>query len=395
MGITHYYSLSELEEILVYEHVDDELHYFIELTDNDKNINLLRTKKFTDFKIKKGQDIKEYPFLKKLSIGQHVIEHDKHTYTVAIEKKDTHIYYVIYDETDFENREKFYLIVLSFSIVFAILFSLWFGYWISGKILSPIARLANQVGSLQTKELTIKLANEYANDEVGQLAKTFEDYMCKLSLYVERERSFTADASHELRTPLAVIQGAVEIMLSTGGLSTQDLKRVERIERASRDMSQNLTALLTLAREPLANEFEGKVDLSQIINDVIKSNQESFSSEVKLNLDIESTAQVNAPANIVSVLVSNIIRNAFLYTDKGSVNIQFKNDKLIISDTGIGIPIKELPRIFEKGFRASNAIDSGSGLGLSLSKRICDYYQWTISISENTNAGTTVILKFK
>lgn len=395
MGLTHYYSLSELEEILVYEHVEDELHYFIELTDNDQNINLLRTKKFTAFKVKNGKYIKEYPFLEKLSLGQHVIVYDKHTYTVAIDKNNTHTYYVIYDETDFENREKFYLIVLFFSIVFAILFSLWFGYWISGKILSPIARLANQVGNLQAKELTIKLANEYANDEVGQLAKSFEDYMYKLALYVERERSFTADASHELRTPLAVIQGAVEIMLATGSLSSQDIKRVKRIERASRDMSQNLTALLTLAREPLANEFEGKVDLSQIINDVIKSNQESFSSDIKLNLDIEALTVVNAPANIVSVLVSNIIRNAFLYTDKGTVNIQLKNDKLLISDTGVGIPNKELLRVFEKGYRASNAIGDGSGLGLSLSKRICDYYKWTISISENANAGTTVTLKFK
>lgn len=395
MALTHYLSLSELEEILVTEHVEDEMRYFIELTDNNKNTTQLHTKKFTAIKTKNGQAIKEYPFLENLNIGRHVIEFDKHTYTIAINKKNNYTYYVIYDETDFEDREEFYLITLSLSIAIIILFAIWFGYWISGRIVSPISRLANQMGELHAGKLNINLSNEYANDEVGLLAESFESFMHKLEHYIERERSFTSDASHELRTPLAIIQGAVEIMLTKGNLSDEDIIRVERIDRASRDMSQNLTALLTLAREQSSDDFEGQSDLSNIISDLIKSHQESYSKpNITINLDLDELVVINAPANIINVLVSNIIRNAFLYTDKGSISIQLKSNKLIIIDTGIGIPNKDLPFIFDKGYRASNALGNGSGLGLSLSKRICDYYNWQISIEKNTGAGITVIWEF-
>ena len=391
MALTHYLSLSELEEILINEHVEDEMRYFINLTDKDKSTTQLNTNKFTAFKKNKNQSIKEFPFLKDLSPGRHVINHDEHTYTIVINKKDTYRYYVIYDETDFEDRERFYLITLSFSIVFAILFSLWFGYWISGKIVSPLARLANQVGKLHARELKTNLSHDYANDEVGQLAKSFEEFMHKLVLYVERERSFTADASHELRTPLSIIQGAVEIMLAKGNLSDEDTVRVERIERASRDMSQNLTALLTLAREPSVDDYQGHADLSQIINDVIKSYEEVYSkNNISLNLDLDDFVVIDAPANIVTVLISNLIRNSFLYTDKGKVNIILRSDNLTISDTGIGIPKEDIQQIFDQGYRASNAIGNGSGLGLSLSKRICDYYNWQLSIKNNADKGITV-----
>jgi len=280
LAIAHYYSLGELEEILVYEHVEDEMNYFIELTDNNNTVSKLRTKKFTAFKVKQDKAINEYPFLKDLSTGRHVIEVNEYTYTIAKNIKDNFAYYVIYDETDFEDREKIYLITIYFGLAFVIFLSLWFGYWISGKILFPVARLASQVENLHTSKLNLPISKEYADDEVGKLASTFEEFMKKLIHYVERERSFTADASHELRTPLSVIQGAVEIMLASDNLSAQDVIRVERIERATRDMSQNLTALLTLARDPSSNDFEGQADLSQVINDVIESNKESFSNKL-------------------------------------------------------------------------------------------------------------------
>ncbi|MCW8988133.1 MAG: HAMP domain-containing protein, partial [Gammaproteobacteria bacterium] len=203
MAVFHYLSLDELEEILIYEQVTDEMHLFVNLTDKDKNITRLHTKKITAFKKTPGEVIVSFPFLSSLSPGFHEKYFNKHTYTILINEKENFRYYVLYDETDFAAREDFLLITLSISIALAILFALWFGYWISGKIISPIRYLANQVGQLQTGQLEIKLSTEYADDEVGQLAETFDEFMHKLVLFVERERSFTAAASHELRTPLA------------------------------------------------------------------------------------------------------------------------------------------------------------------------------------------------
>ncbi len=396
MALVHYLSLNELEELLVHEHVKDEMHYFIELTDKDKSISRLLTPKFTAYKKLKGEYIDTFPFLNTLENGMHVLDYRKHTYTIAVNEKKGNRYYVLYDETDFENREAFLLIRLSLSIVLAILFSLWFGFWISKKIISPIARLADQVGELQAGQLNVKLSDEYADDEVKQLAEAFDGFIKKLHLFVKRERSFTADASHELRTPLAIIQGAVEVMIAKGDLSIHDIKRVERIERASRDMSQNLTALLVLAREPSAEAVvEGEANLSQIIEDAIQSFQEVCSSkDVELKVELDKQITIKAPSNIVSVLISNIIRNAFLYTEKGTVKVKLENNKLEVTDTGIGISAGDLSRIYEQGFRGTNALGQGSGLGLSLAKRICEYYNWDIKIQSVKEKGTTVTWVF-
>ena len=396
MALIHYLSLNELEELLVHEHVKDEMYYFIELTDKDSNISQLLTSKFTAYKKLKNQHIDAFPFLYALKNGMHVIKFKEHTYTIAIDEKNGSRYYILYDETDFEERESFLLITLSLSIVLVILFSLWFGYWISRKIISPIARLANQVGELHARHLDVVLSDEYADDEVKQLAKTFDKFIKKLHLFVERERSFTADASHELRTPLAIIQGAVEVMIAKGDLSESDIKRVERIGRASRDMSQNLTALLVLAREPSADVvIEGDANLSQIIENAIQSFQDVCSSkEVELDINLDTQVTIKAPSNIVSVLISNIIRNAFLYTEKGTVKIKLESNKFEVTDSGIGISEEDLSHIYEQGYRGHNALGQGSGLGLSLTKRICDYYNWGIKIESIKGKGTTVTWDF-
>ncbi|MDH5368974.1 MAG: HAMP domain-containing histidine kinase [Gammaproteobacteria bacterium] len=396
MALIHYLSLNELEELLVNEHVKDEMHYFVELTDKNSNISQLYTQKFTAYKKLKGESIDLFPFLHTLKPGMHELDFKRHTYTIAVNENNENRYYILYDETDFEDREYFLLVTLSLSILLAILFSLWFGYWISGKIISPITRLANQVGELQAPQLNVVLSDDYADDEVKQLAETFDGFIKKLHLFVERERSFTADASHELRTPLAIIQGAVEVIIAKDNLSDDDKKRVERIERAARDMSQNLTALLVLAREPTSEiVVDGNAELSQIIEDAIQSFHHVYSSkDVELNINLIDQTTIKAPSNIVSILISNIIRNAFLYTDKGSINITLKNNKLEVSDTGAGILEEDLSRIFEQGYRGKNALGPGSGLGLSLAKRICDYYGWKISIESIIGAGTTVTWSF-
>lgn len=392
MALIHYLSLNELEELLVDDHVKDEMHYFMEITNNDATISELITSKFTAYKKPKGKYIDAFPFLNTLSPGVHELDFKNHTYTIAINEKENIRYYILYDETDFENRESFLFVTLSLSIVLTILFALWFGYWISGRTISPITRLANQVSELQARQLNVVLSDEYFDDEVKLLAESFDSFIKKLHLFVERERSFTADASHELRTPLAIIQGAVEVMLAKGKLSEDDIKRVERIERASRDMNQNLTALLVLAREPSSEVVvEGEANLSQIVGDAIRSFHDAYSNkEVDININLDKQVTIKAPSNIVSVLISNIIRNAFLYTEKGSVKIKLDQNKLEVSDTGIGILEEDLSRIFEQGYRGTNALGQGSGLGLSLAKRICDYYNWEISIESIREKGTTV-----
>lgn len=396
MALIHYMTLNELEEMLVYTHVKDEMNYFIELTDKNKHINKLHTSKFNAYKTRATEKNADYPFLNDLPPGIHELDINDLTYTISIKEINGFRYAVLYDETEFENREAFYLLRLSLSIILAILFSLWFGYWISRKIISPVKTLSKQVKQLQASQLKLSLAGFYADDEVGLLAKTFDEFIKKIQFFIERERNFTADASHELRTPLTIIQGAVEILLAQNELPEENKKRLQRIERAVHDMQQTLSALLVLAREPIENELtQNTTNISKVIDELSQSLQPVYLKEnVDYQVTIVEDATIPASENIVSILVGNLIRNALIYTDKGQINITLEADTLRITDTGIGMSEDDLRHAFERGFRGSNASEQGSGLGLSLSKKICDYFNWSLEIESQFGIGTTITWKF-
>ncbi len=139
-------------------------------------------------------------------------------------------------------------------------------FW-AGRAIEPVQRLAHEVDVLQpSRRGMVKLAPEFANDEVGMLAQAFDRYQEKLYEYVRRERTFTADASHELRTPLAVIRGAIEVLMDTGNCDTGTQTRLKRMQRGADELRDLLDALLVLARSDDADASEGRTpDLDQLV----------------------------------------------------------------------------------------------------------------------------------
>ena len=245
-----------------------------------------------------------------------------------------------------------------------------------------------------------ELGIHFANDEVGQLAAALDSYSDKLTALVERDREFNADVSHELRTPLAVIATTTELMLGSDGISDKVRERLKRIERASRQSTELTNALLLLSRSersaPVDGETTAVAKVAEQVIEVYRSHLGRKPIEVKLV--VEEDIEVVAPSSVVAVAFGNLIGNAFKYTQQGEVvvTIGAGRGKVTVEDTGPGIKAEDAEKLFERGIRGANSAGSkGAGLGLAIVRRLCELYDWRVSLAPRPHVGTVATLDFR
>ena len=135
--------------------------------------------------------------------------------------------------------------------------------------------------------------------------------------------------SHELRTPLAVIQSATELMTAAAGQDEKTLTRLERIRRATKQSAELTEALLHLGRSEKVDGTTGEYfRIDKIVEDVIDFKRHLIENkDVEVNLDVQASFLVCAPESVISVVLGNLIGNAFKYTPQGSVNISIINGR--------------------------------------------------------------------
>ena len=144
--------------------------------------------------------------LRHLSVGPHHLSfNDKGFYVIASKKNHTQ-FLVLYDDEQIRHREQQYLGFLLSGVLLMTLLSAALGFWLARKVIAPVSSLAKQVSDLGSEINQPLHTSDFANDEVGELAKAVNHYRGLLSDFVLRERSFTGDISHELRTPVAVMK---------------------------------------------------------------------------------------------------------------------------------------------------------------------------------------------
>ncbi len=302
--------------------------------------------------------------------------------------------YVLYNEIQLQRRESGYVIFLATGVTVMTLLAAALGLWLTGRVIAPVTTLAQRVHGLNPERRGEPLASFYPQDEVGELAASFDHYLARLQDFIERERAFTGDVSHELRTPLAVINGAAEVLLGEPELSESARTRVSRIARACSEMTELTSALLGLARESEgAMPPGGACDVEEVLRDVVDKLRILLQTKpVTVVLDIQARPQLGVERAMLAIVLGNIVRNAFSYTDRGEIRIQLDASSVQVEDTGSGIQPDELQRVFQRYYRGSGS--SGAGIGLSLVKRICDRYSWQVSLNSSAGSGTVIRLHF-
>ena len=234
---------------------------------------------------------------------------------------------------------------------------------------------------------------------VGTVA-VFND-ITELMRLEEVRRDFVANASHELRTPLSAIQGFSETLLESDSLSPEEQKSyLEIIDRHARRLSNIVHDLLELSTiESRKTKLQpALVDVGELAASFVRDSEARYRElGVQVSVRDESTARAWADPGAVDQILTNLVDNAVKYTDPGgSVDVTIEDHanrlRVRVRDSGIGIPQKDLSRIFERFYRVDKARSralGGTGLGLSIVKHLVQSMGGEIYVESRLDEGST------
>jgi signal transduction histidine kinase len=330
--------------------------------------------------------------LQGLPPGRHTLRLAGLPYRLAVADHGGLRYYLLYDESRFRERQSRLTAFLAAFVALMMLVSGGIAFWLAERVIEPVKELARRVREIGPGTPHADLTADFPPDEVGELARAFEQSLQRLSAFIERERAFTADVSHELRTPLAVIRGAAEVLLADESRPEKERQRLERIERAAADMADLTTALLAMARERDEARRE-PVDLARLLEEVLDKHRHLLNGKtVDVVLEIRARPALTVDPNLLAIVLANLVRNSFTYTERGSVTLRLEAHVLSVSDTGLGIPREAVERVFQRLYKGRHS--QGAGIGLTLVKKICDRYGWRVTLDSEEGRGTRVVLDF-
>lgn len=254
------------------------------------------------------------------------------------------------------------------------------GVLVMRRAVAPVVQLAKVVANIDVEHLSAEdhkriQSNRFGDDEVGILARTIEKTIERIGAFVERERYFTSSASHELRTPITVITGALEL-LEKSDLSAADMESVYRVRRALLDMKTTIEMFLCLARETNGGLYDEQSLLIPLVREAI-DHQRYLLSDRFVDVEIIDLAnpRVHGHPQALSIVVNNLVRNAFEHTLVGQVpiTIHIKEHELLITNQAhIGADERHTPT----GAPPPN----GYGLGLGIVQRLCEHNDWLFSL---------------
>lgn len=276
-------------------------------------------------------------------------------------------------------------------------------YAVADRALRPVARMTQTARAIAvSRGFARRLEGSEGTDELGRLAKTFNEMLDSLEEAYRLQQRFVADAAHELRAPLTAILGNLDLISRTADMTTEE--RAEAITYAdteARRLSRIVGELLTLARADAGQTLERRpVELDRVLLDAL-SDVGQLSTGHSLELDSFEPATIEGDPDRLKQLVVNLLDNAVKYTPPGApitVGLARSRDEAVLAvrDSGIGISAEELPHVFERFYRADPARGrdpGGTGLGLAIVKWIVDQHEGKIYIESSAGKGTTVTVR--
>ncbi|HEU4857293.1 MAG TPA: HAMP domain-containing sensor histidine kinase [Rhodanobacteraceae bacterium] len=284
-------------------------------------------------------------------------------------------------------------------VVLIIYLATWLTYRASRRALSPVIELAKVVRRWNPNHpdpasLAPERLPAATDSDVEVLVAALYSFANRLEAFVERERNFTRDASHELRTPLTVMKVAVDV-LGDEDMSPFAQRSLARIRRSVHEMEALIETFLVLARE----SDTGLRDEDFLANDVVAAEVSRYrgflvGKPVQMVLTEHARFALHAPPRVFAVMVGNLMRNACLYTEHGSVTVEVETDQVRVIDTGSGMSAEDMERAFQPFYRGSRTGSRGHGIGLAIVRRIADRYHWRVTLESTLGKGTTATAHF-
>jgi two-component system, OmpR family, sensor kinase len=271
------------------------------------------------------------------------------------------------------------------------------GWWISSRAIRPVENISATAVKISAGDLSQRINTAETESELGQLATVLNSTFARLEAAFAQQKQFASDAAHELRTPVSVILTQTQTALNRERDAADYKQTVEACQRAAQRMRKLITALLELARLDAGQEQmkRSRFDFSKTVGDCIELIRPLADERgVKISTEL-APLEIEGDSERLGLVVTNLLTNAVQYNhDGGEVKVGAKQENgmaiLNVSDTGQGIPAEDLPRVFERFFRADKSRSSGNaGLGLAISKAIVAAHGGSIDVSSEENVGTT------
>jgi two-component system, OmpR family, sensor kinase len=294
---------------------------------------------------------------------------------------------------------------LGFGVLGGTLLAFLAGLYVAERAMRPIAGLTRAAREVaRTRDPDITLPKPRANDEVSDLANTFEDMLRELGAArqeteatLDRQRSFVADASHELRTPLTSILANLELLEAE--LEGEQREMADSALRSSKRMRRLVGDLLLLARADAGREAtRAPVDLAAVAREAAEE-AGALSSDHPVSLDLTGPVTVLGVADDLHRLAGNLVENALIHTAPGTpvtVSVRREGDSAVleVADRGPGVPIPLRERVFERFARGDADANrgGGSGLGLAIVKAVTDAHGGSVELLDAPGGGARFVV---
>lgn len=331
---------------------------------------------------------------------------------------DSGTFFIITPVTDLLPQLKtLFTQVLGIAFIVLLLTSIFLTIWLYRGIMAPIEKLQAATRNIRDGNLDFSLEIT-THDEIGTLCEDFEAMRLQLKSSTEQKLKYDAEnrvlisnISHDLKTPITAIKGYCEGIIDGVANTPERIdKYIKTIYNKSIEMDRLINELTFYSKvdtNKLPYNFE-KINLTHFFNDCVEEINLEMESRANMELSyqnhIDSRTRVVADPEQIKRVINNIIGNSIKYLDKpkGFIEIVLKEDSdfvtIEISDNGRGISASSLPHIFDRFYRADlsrNTSKGGSGIGLSIVKKIVEDHGGEVSASSIDGEGTTISFSLK
>ena len=278
----------------------------------------------------------------------------------------------------------------------ALLISVIGGWFLAHRSLKPVDTITKTAREISAQNLNQRLPAQAVDDELGRLTATFNDMIGRLQESFVQIQQFSADASHELRTPLTIMRGEIEVALRRKRLPAPTRELLTSVHDELVRLSSIVESLMILIKTEsgrLAFQFSN-IALDEMVRGLTEDAR-VLASKKKITVETLQIdpVTIRGDAARLKQLFLNLIENAIKYTPpRGTVTFALtrESDRAVVSigDTGIGIPKKDLLKVFDRFYRVKSD-SSGSGLGLAIAKWIAEAHHGSIQVSSREKKGST------
>ncbi|MBI3491388.1 MAG: HAMP domain-containing histidine kinase [Acidobacteria bacterium] len=277
-----------------------------------------------------------------------------------------------------------------------VLFTSFGGWIIAGRALEPIQTIDATLRAIEATDLSRRVEVHPGDRELGGLVGTINGLLARLEHAFGDLRDFAADASHQLQTPLTVMKSTIELARTSPAQLPPAV--LDDLEEEVDDMSTLVADLqsLSLADADAQGSSRAEVDFSTVCADAAEILEAlAEAKDLSVQVDVSPNVIVHGEPAKLKQMVLNLGDNAIKYTPAGGrVAVKLYAEAtfavLEVADTGVGIPEQDLPRVFDRFYRASSggANPGGTGLGLAIAKRIIEVHHGDIAVVSLPSGGT-------